>query len=73
MVSPCSFPDSSPSYGILNLADVADVLLANSIPQMLPMMHLKILNLYESLLLLLLLLLYLLMRFCILFSVPVLL
>jgi len=22
MVSPCSFPDSAPSYGILNLADV---------------------------------------------------
>jgi len=33
MVSSCSSSDSGPSRDILNLADVADVLVANSIPQ----------------------------------------
>jgi len=33
MISPCSSPDSEPSYDILHLADAADVLVANSIPQ----------------------------------------
>jgi hypothetical protein len=31
MVSPCSSPDSGPSYDILNLADVADIFVANPI------------------------------------------
>jgi len=33
MISPCSSPDSDPFYDILNPADVAEVLLANSISQ----------------------------------------
>jgi len=33
MISLCSFSDSDPSYDILNLADVANVFVANSIPQ----------------------------------------
>jgi len=32
-ISPCSPPDSGPSYDISDLADVADVSVANSIPQ----------------------------------------
>jgi len=33
MVSPCSSPDSGPFYDILNLANVADVFIADSISQ----------------------------------------
>jgi len=32
MIFPCSFPDTGTSYDILNLADVADVFVANSAP-----------------------------------------
>jgi len=41
-VSPCSSLDSGPSYGILNLADVADVFVANFIPGgALPMLQIR--------------------------------
>jgi len=54
MVSPCLSPESGPSYDILNLADVVDVFVTNSIPQsIVTVTHLKVLNLYEGLLLLL--------------------
>jgi hypothetical protein len=33
VISPCLSRDSGPSYDTLNLADVADVLLANSVSQ----------------------------------------
>jgi len=32
-VSPCSSPDSGPSCDILNLADVVDIFVSNSMPQ----------------------------------------
>jgi len=49
MFSPCSSPDSGPSYDILNLADAANVFVANSIRQnvaglcFFPVTHLEIL------------------------------
>jgi len=44
VVSPCSPPDSDPSRDILDLADVADVFVANSVRRLLPVIHLKILT-----------------------------
>jgi len=37
-------PDSDPSRDILDLADVADVFVANSVRRVLPVIHLKILT-----------------------------
>jgi len=36
VISPCSFPDFSSLYDILNLADLAHVFVANFIPQNIP-------------------------------------
>jgi len=43
VVSPYSSAEFDPSYDILNLANVANILAANSIPQVSSVIHLKVL------------------------------